>query len=66
MEKVWYYMRRADHSKYGPYSDHELAALIHQGILEADDYIWTPALKGWLRVGDTIYSAYMPVPGYNA
>ena len=33
MEKVWYYMK-PDRSKYGPYSDDELAALIRQEILE--------------------------------
>lgn len=60
MEKVWYYMRRADRSKFGPYTDNELAALIRQGILLEEDYIWMPELKGWLKVGNTIYSFYLP------
>ena len=39
MEKVWYYMKK-DKSKYGPYSDNELCALIHQGIIDANEWIW--------------------------
>ena len=52
MEKVWYYMK-PDRSKYGPYSDDELAALIRQEILDGDDYIW-------LKIRNSIYSIYMP------
>ncbi len=59
MDKVWYYMKQ-DKSKYGPYSDAELAALIKQEILTADDYIWMPDMSGWLKVGNSIYSVYMP------
>ena len=47
MEKVWYYMKK-DKSKYGPYSDNELCALIHQGIIDANEWIWMPDMKGWL------------------
>ena len=39
MDKVWYYMK-SDRLKYGPYSDGEMIALIRQGILEEQDYIW--------------------------
>ena len=60
MEKVWYYMRISDRSKFGPYSDQELCALITQGILGEKDYIWMPSLKGWLKVGNSIYSVYLP------
>lgn len=59
MEKVWYYMKQ-DKTKYGPYSDEELKALIRQEILTADDYIWMPDLSGWLRVGNSIYSIFIP------
>ena len=38
MEKVWYYMKK-DKSKYGPYSDNELCALIHQGIIDANEWL---------------------------
>ena len=61
MEKVWYYMKQ-DKSKYGPYSDAELAALIRQEILEGDDYIWMPEMAGWLKVRNSIYSFYMQQP----
>ena len=61
MEKVWYYMKQ-DKSKYGPYSDAELAALIRQEILEGNDYIWMPEMAGWLKVRNSIYSFYMPQP----
>ena len=59
MDKVWYYMKR-DKSKYGPYSDNELKALIHQGIIEKDEYIWMTDMKGWLKVENSIYSIYIP------
>ena len=59
MEKVWYYMKR-DKNKYGPYSDQELIALIQQEILLAEDYIWMPDLKSWIRIGTSIYSFYLP------
>ena len=59
MEKVWYYMK-PDKSKYGPYSDNELAALIRQEILDGDDYIWMPDMAGWLKIRNSIYSIYMP------
>lgn len=59
MEKVWYYMKK-DKSKYGPYSDNEICSLINQGLLEADEYIWMPDMKGWLKVENSIYSVYLP------
>lgn len=59
MDKIWYYMKK-DKSKYGPYADNELFALIHQGIIEADEYIWMPEMKGWLKVENSIYSIYLP------
>ena len=59
MEKVWYYMK-PDKSKYGPYSDSELAALIRQEILDGDDYIWMPDMSGLLKIRNSIYSFYMP------
>ena len=59
MEKVWYYMKK-DKSKYGPYSDNELCALIHQGIIDANEWIWMPDMKGWLKVANSIYSVYLP------
>lgn len=59
MEKVWYYMK-PDRSKYGPYTDNELAALIRQEILSGDDYIWMTDMKGWLKISNSIYSIYIP------
>ena len=59
MEKVWYYMK-PDKSKYGPYSDAELAALIRQEILLEDDYIWMTEMTGWLKIKNSIYSIYLP------
>ena len=59
MEKVWYYMK-PDRSKYGPYTDNELAALIRQEILNGDDYIWMTDMKGWLKISNSIYSIYIP------
>ena len=59
MEKIWYYMK-PDRSKYGPYTDNELAALIHQGILSGNDYIWMTDMAGWLKISNSIYSGYMP------
>ena len=50
MEKVWYYMKK-DKSKY---------ALIHQGIIDANEWIWMPDMKGWLKVANSIYSVYLP------
>ena len=47
MEKVWYYMKK-DKSKYGPYSDN------------ANEWIWMPDMKGWLKVANSIYSVYLP------
>lgn len=59
MEKIWYYMKR-DRSKYGPYSEEELIALIRQGIINPDEYIWMTELKGWLKVENSIYAFYLP------
>lgn len=58
MDKVWYYMK-ADRSKYGPYTDRELANLISKGIVTEKDYIWMPDLASWLKVGKSIYSFYI-------
>lgn len=58
MDKVWYYMK-SDRSKYGPYTDRELAALISNGILDPEDYIWMPDLSGWIKLKNTIYSFYL-------
>lgn len=60
MDEVWYYMKKENKKKYGPYSDDELKALIRQEILSADDYIWMPDLSGWLKVGNSIYSIFIP------
>lgn len=46
MDKIWYYTR-GDGQKYGPYTDEDLIKLIHQGILEGEDYIWTTDLDNW-------------------
>ena len=58
MDKVWYYMK-TDRSKYGPYTDRELANLISKGIVTEKDYIWMPDLASWLKVGISIYSFYI-------
>lgn len=58
MDKVWYYMKK-DKSKYGPYSDSEVRALIRQGIIEKDEYIWMTDMKGWLKVENSIYSIFV-------
>lgn len=65
MDKVWYYMKK-DKSKYGPYSDKELCALIHQGIIDPDEYIWMTDMKGWLKVQNSIYSEYIPSDDENS
>ena len=59
MDKIWYYMKN-DRQKYGPYTDAELINLIRQEILLAEDYIWMPDLTEWLKIGDSIYSEYLP------
>ena len=58
-EQVWYYMTQ-DRSKYGPYTDEELAVLIYRKTVGPTDYIWMPKLKNWLKVRDSIYSFYLP------
>jgi hypothetical protein len=59
MDKIWYYMK-PDQKKYGPYSEEELIALIKQGILNENDYIWMTDLEGWLKVGNSLYAFYLP------
>ncbi|MBQ9047219.1 MAG: DUF4339 domain-containing protein [Solobacterium sp.] len=59
MEQTWYYTK-GDGQQNGPYTDEELEKLIRQGIILADDYIWTDGLDEWLLVGNTIYSIYLP------
>ncbi len=58
MDKIWYYTR-GDGQKYGPYTDEDLIKLIHQGILEGEDYIWTTDLDNWVMIQDTIYCVYL-------
>ncbi len=58
--KIWFYMTRADKKKYGPFTDRELANLISKGILSERDYIWMPDLENWLKIGNSIYSFYLP------
>ena len=50
---------KRDKSKYGPYSDEELKALIRQGIIDKSEYIWMPDMKGWLKVENSVYSVYI-------
>ncbi|MDO4414594.1 MAG: DUF4339 domain-containing protein [Erysipelotrichaceae bacterium] len=59
MDKIWYYMK-PNRRKYGPYDDQELIALITKEILLADDFIWMPDLKDWIKVGDSIYAFFLP------
>ncbi len=59
MDKVWYYMK-ADLNKFGPYTDEQIISLIKNEILLFDDYIWMPDMENWLRIGDSIYSTYLP------
>jgi hypothetical protein len=59
MDKIWYYMK-SDTTKYGPYSEEELTALIRQGILTGSDYIWMTDLTEWIKVADSIYAMYLP------
>lgn len=57
-DKIWYYMK-TDKSKYGPFTDKELAGLISKGIITKDDYIWMPDLTSWLKLSNSIYSFYI-------
>lgn len=59
MDKIWYYMK-PDKQKYGPFTDAELVKLIHQEILDGEDWIWMPDMDGWLKIKDSIYSTYLP------
>lgn len=58
-EKIWYYQNE-DGAKYGPYTDEELKRLIVNGILSSDDLIWMVDFDSWIRIGDSIYSVYLP------
>ncbi len=58
MDKVWYYMKQ-DRTKYGPYTDKELANLISKGLLDPEDWIWMPELANWLKLKNSIYSFYL-------
>ncbi len=58
-EKIWYYQKE-DGAKYGPYTDEELKRLIVNGILSSDDLIWMVDFDSWIRIGDSIYSVYLP------
>ena len=59
MDKVWYYMK-PDMNKFGPYTDEQIISLIKNEILLSDDYIWMPDMENWLKIGDSIYSIYLP------
>ena len=59
-ELIYLDSMKPDKSKYGPYSEGELAALIKQEILGENDYIWMTDLEGWLKVGSSIYAFYLP------
>lgn len=61
-EKIWYY-QKSDGAKYGPYTDEELRRLIVNGILSGDDRIWMVDFDSWIKIGDSIYSAYLPDEG---
>ena len=59
MNKNWYYMKK-DRKKYGPFSEEEYIRLIRQEIIEPEDYIWMTYMENWVRLGDSIYSFYIP------
>lgn len=61
-EKIWYY-QKGDGAKYGPYTDEELRRLIVNGILGREDTIWMVDLDSWIRIGDSIYSVFLPEEG---
>ena len=63
-EKIWYYQKE-DGAKYGPYTDEELKRLIVNGILSSDDLIWMVDFDSWIRIGDSIYSVYLPEDKYK-
>ncbi|MBR3310665.1 MAG: DUF4339 domain-containing protein [Solobacterium sp.] len=59
MEKIWYYMN-ADKTKYGPFTDRELVGLIQHEILNEESWIWMPDMDNWVKIGNSIYSVYLP------
>ena len=59
MDKIWYYSKGTGEN-FGPYTEEEISRLLEQRILTEDDYIWTSVLDDWLRIGDSIYSFYLP------
>ena len=60
MVKSWFYMKREEETKNGPFSDEELVKLIKNDIIEENDRIWMTDLDNWIRIGDSIYSVYLP------
>lgn len=59
MDKIWYYMNE-DKEKYGPYTDHDLLALIEQEIVRGNTFIWMPDFSSWIKVKNSIYASYLP------
>lgn len=56
---LWY-IRKPSGSKEGGFTDHELIALLRQGVIGPEDEIWTLSMKNWMSVRETIYSFYLP------
>lgn len=50
----------ADKTKYGPFTDRELVGLIQHEILNEESWIWMPDMDNWVKIGNSIYSVYLP------
>ena len=43
----------------GSFTDEEIIMLIKSGRLSSDDCLTTKDIKGWIRIGDSIYQYYL-------
>lgn len=50
MDGDWHYARNGN--RHGPVPGHRLKKLVADGWLQADDLVWTPGMKQWVRAGD--------------
>ncbi|GHV28774.1 hypothetical protein FACS1894167_06720 [Synergistales bacterium] len=56
-ESVWYYVDNSRNS-IGPLSVDDIAALLENGTISSDTFVWTVGFDNWVKAGETELSKY--------
>ena len=56
---TWYYLDASD-TQHGPFEEEALRALLADGTLQKDSYVWRSGLEEWKLLGHTELASFLP------